>query len=275
MPLRRVRLAHLEIEGFRNLERVRLDLSPGLNLIEGPNASGKTSLLEAVHCLFVGKSFRTAKGKELIQWGRDQATVFGRMQVGGEQHRIGVGKDREGGTEIRMDGRKVESAAEVAQLAPVQVVGTEAYALVAEGPWLRRRFLDWGVFHVEPGYGEEWQRYRRAVRQRNALLRSGKASDAELEYWDGAVAEAGTALTDGRRRYVALLLEEAADRLRDWFGLGLELALSPGWNDQAPLREVLRAQREQDRERGFTGRGPHRADLRIRVDGRGGDALSR
>lgn len=263
------------MQGFRNLEPLRTDLSPGLNLIVGANASGKTSLLEAVHCLCVGKSFRTAKGRELVQWGQGQATVFGRLAVGDEGYRIGVGKDREGGTEIRMDGRKVESAAEIAQLVPVQVVGTEAYALVAEGPWLRRRFLDWGVFHVEHGYGEAWQRLRRALRQRNALLRSGRASDAELDYWDEAVAGAGTGVTEARRRYIDLLGEEARDRLREWFGLDLELRLSPGWSGESTLQEVLAEQRGRDRERGFTGRGPHRADVRVRVEGRGADSLSR
>ena len=273
--MRAVSLSHLEVEAFRNLERLRTELSPGLNLIEGPNASGKTSLLEAVHCLCVGKSFRTTKGRELVQWGREKATVFGRLAVGEEKHRIGVGKTREGGTEIRMDGRQVESAAEVAQLAPVQVVGTEAYALVAEGPWLRRRFLDWGVFHVEHGYGTAWQRYRRALRQRNALLRSGTPKDAELQYWDETVADAGTAVTEARARYTDLLAQEARDRLQGWFDLDLDLRLSKGWRGEESLLDTMREQRAQDRERGFTGRGPHRADLRIRVEGRTGDALSR
>lgn len=271
----RVWLTRLEVDGFRNLQRLREDLSPRLNLIQGANASGKTSLLEAVHCLCVGKSFRTRKGRELVQWGRERATVFGRLRRQGETLRLGVGKGRDGSTEIHRDGKKVESAAGIASLAPVQVVGTEAYALVAEGPWLRRRFLDWGVFHVEPGYGALWQRFRHALRQRNALLRSGRLQEAELDYWDGPVGEAGTALTAARRRYLALLADEAARRLRHWFELELEVSLQPGWAGEEDFRAELARQRGRDRDQGFTGRGPHRADLRVRVEGRPAESLSR
>lgn len=268
-------LSFLEVRDFRNLEHVRTEPGPGLNIIHGDNASGKTSLLEAIYCLVVGKSFLTTHHRELVRWGAERATVFGRVQGPERATRIGVGKGANGGTEARVDGVVQESLGELAWLVPAQLLGTGLQELIAGGPGERRRFLDWGVFHVERGFQEEWKAYRRALRQRNALLRAGGPLDArEVGYWEAVLAERGETVNRRRESYVARLREALSEGVIGGTE-ALEVVIRPGWRQGEGLKEVLAQDRGQDRERGYTRSGPHRAELVLRVGGREASLLSR
>src|SRR5512135_3824927 len=161
-------LQRLDIRDFRCIESAGLDCDTRCNLVSGPNASGKTSLLEALYFLGRGRSFRTASNETLIRKGAGGFLLTARtVGAGGSERTVGVRYTRDG-FEARSAGQPVRSLAELATLLPVQAIDPEVHRLVEEGPQERRRYLDWGVFHVEPRFVDSWRRYQRALKQRNA-----------------------------------------------------------------------------------------------------------
>jgi DNA replication and repair protein RecF len=172
--------------------------------------------------------------------------------------------------EARLDGRAIGGIAELSTVFPVQAIDPELHQLIKEGPQQRRRYLDWGVFHVEPSFVGTWQRFQRALRQRNAALRRNSPSEV-VRAWDGELVEAGNAVAETRRRYMETLAPHVrlvGDRL---LGEPVELSLAQGWAAERSLPEALDRSWARDRERGLTHVGPHRADVHIRVS----DALAR
>src|SRR5690242_8905968 len=167
-------LSELTVHNLRCVEDAELSLHPGRNLIWGGNGSGKTSLLEAIFLLGRGRSFRTRNSERLIRHGQPRLTVFGRTAAD-RPNAMGVQVARTGGTTARLNGATVGSLTELSQAFPVQVIDPGVHKLVEEGGFRRRRWMDWAVFHVEPGFADRWVRYTRAVKQRNAALRAQPA----------------------------------------------------------------------------------------------------
>jgi DNA replication and repair protein RecF len=258
-------LVGLQVEHFRCLEKVELTLDPRYNLFVGQNASGKTSLLEAMFFLGRGRSFRSRKLERMIQHGQPEFRVVGRVQHGTRTVVLGV-RGTQTGTEIRVGGAAAESAADLAGHFPPQIIDPEIHKLLEEGPARRRRFLDWGVFHVERSFMAAWQRYHRALRQRNASFRRG-ADEALVTVWDGELATAGEALSELRARYVSLLSPGLAHIGRRLLGLDVALVYHRGWAADEGLIDALRRGLDRDRRYGVTHSGPHRADVVVRVDG--------
>ncbi len=258
-------LTWFRVEQFRCLEEVELELDPELNFFVGPNASGKTSLLEAAFFLGRGRSFRTRRIDALIRSGAPALTVAGRSTGGSLPVNLGIRAAR-GSTEIRVGAAPARSAAELAEHFPAQVIDPEIHKLLEEGPGRRRRFLDWGVFHVEPAFMETWQRYQRALRQRNAALRQAQA-DSQVEAWDQELAQTGEALAAQREAYLEQLAGPLADMGRVLLGAEVSVAHQRGWSEDEALLAALGAGRERDRRYRATQAGPHRADLVVRVAG--------
>jgi DNA replication and repair protein RecF len=259
-------LDSLGIEDFRCIEKAELPLHGRCNLISGENASGKTSLLEAIFVLGRGRSFRTAKSETLIRMGTTAFLLTGRIRGDGVVGRpLGLRFTKDG-IEARYGGRPVNGLAELATVLPAQAIDPEVHRLIEGGPQERRRFLDWGVFHVEPGFVDHWRRYQRALRQRNAALRSN-AAPALVRAWDPELIEAGELVAASRARYLEALhphVRATAERL---LGGALEISLSQGWSAERSLQESIEASWIRDRERGLTHSGPHRADVGVRFGG--------
>ena len=167
---------------FRCLEKIELSLGPRFNLISGANASGKTSLLEALAYLGRGKSFRGASTANLTRHGEKDFVLFGEIEQGSGKLAIGVRNSREG-LEARIGGERASGAAALAAALPLQVIDPEVHNLIAGGPELRRRFLDWVAFHVEHEHLAIWRRYRRVLKQRNAALKA-KSTEAGIRSWN-------------------------------------------------------------------------------------------
>ena len=258
-------LRRLQVTDFRCLQSAELDLDPQFTLISGPNASGKTSLLEAIYVLGRGRSFRTRRLEHLIRVGSERFVVFGEVDML-ERH-VGIGVEgAPTGIRAKLAGSPLASLAELASVLPVQIIDPEVHRLIEEGPSRRRRFLDWGVFHVEPGFVGYWQKCQQALKQRNAALKSHQGRAATTA-WDGDFLRYGEQLTAARTRYVAVLVEQARILARNLLSMELSLSYRPGWNRDMSFPEALQQSWPQDQERGATQVGPQRAELSIRLDG--------
>jgi DNA replication and repair protein RecF len=253
------------IEDFRCIERAELALHERCNLISGENASGKTSLLEAIFVLGRGRSFRTAKAETLIRHGSAAFQLTARIRGEGSSRPLGLRLGRDG-IEARYSGRPVSGLAELATILPAQAIDPEVHRLIEGGPQERRRFLDWGVFHVEPNFVEHWRRYQRALRQRNAALKVG-AVPAAIKAWDPELIEAGELVAASRARYLQALAPHVAATAERLLGSPLDIALHRGWSAERSLQESIEASWGRDRERALTHVGPHRADVGVRFAG--------
>jgi len=280
-----VYIKQLDIHGLRNLIEARLEPGPNLNFLYGPNASGKTTVLEAIHLLGRGRSFRTRLLKPVINHDCDSFTVFGivcgrRAGSVNNESRMGVTRSTTGTSEYRVRGERVSTSSALAEALPLQLLNSDSFGLLEGGPGLRRRYLDWGVFHVEHAYSGIWKRAARCLAQRNALLRRAKMPlSAELETWDAEFVDVSNTITEKRIQYLTRLIP-VIEAMADHFGLfgsaKLQLGYHRGWDKDRLLSDVLRSQRERDRAAGSTHAGPHRADLSIRVgSARAADVLSR
>jgi DNA replication and repair protein RecF len=148
---------------------------------------------------------------------------------------------------------------------PVQVLDPDAHKLIEDASARRRRWLDWAVFHVEPGFAGAWSRYQRALLQRNAALRIGAE---QVAVWDPELAKEGEALTESRARVVTALLPYWQSIAGDLLGFEPTLSFAAGWDRSHALADVLAAGLGRDRERRTTMQGPHRADIGLRVQGK-------
>jgi DNA replication and repair protein RecF len=260
-----VTLSRVQVTDFRSLHSASLDLDPAFTLITGPNASGKTSLLEAIYLLGRGRSFRTRRLEHLIRHGSERFVVFGEVDSAGRRIPVGV-EGSAAGVRARISGERPNSLAELALALPIQIIDPEVHRLIEEGPSQRRRFLDWGVFHVEQSFVADWQRYQQVLRQRNAALKSRQPRSV-VSAWDAELIQFGQRLTDARARYVDLLIGAAQPIARELLGMSLELSYRAGWSRERTLAQALELSWPHDMEVGTTQVGPHRAELAIRLDG--------
>lgn len=259
-----MRLNSLQVLRLRGVSDANLSLSEGVNWIVGGNAAGKTTLLEAVFLLGRGKSFRGSRYGGLVQRGRRDAQVYADVVVGGRGRRIGVIKTSDG-VHWWENGVRRGSLDDLGLRVNVRVIGENAQRLVEGDPDLRRRFLDWNVFHVEPGYRETYARFRRILAQRNAWLRLGGRGSA---LWDTAYSTVAEEVTRQRRSFVSAMAEGFGE-ISAACGLGQEVSVefTRGWPEGEGLISCLQRTKPADVERGYTWYGPGRGDLVVRVDG--------
>jgi DNA replication and repair protein RecF len=260
MTLRRV-----QVSDFRCLQSADIEFDPQFTLISGANASGKTSVLESIYVLGRGRSFRTRRLDNLIRTGSERFVVFGEVDLTERRIALGVEGSAEG-VRARIGGERVSSLAELAAVLPVQVIDPEVHRLIEEGPSRRRRFLDWGVFHVEHAFVGYWQNYQQVLRQRNAALKL-RQSRAAIAAWDGELLRLGEWIDGARLRYVEQLLAVAQNVARTLLGMELGLSYRSGWPRDLSFGAALKASWTADQEAGSTLVGPQRAELAIRLDG--------
>lgn len=266
-------LARLKVDGLRCLSGVDIELDRGRNYVFGANGAGKTSLLESIYLLGRGRSFRTRQTGRLVQRGRAGLTVHGIVERHEGRVPIGVAfSDHR--LEVRVGGRD-EGTARLARELPVYVIDPKLHQLIEGGPSERRRYLDWGVFHVEHAYLGLWRQYRRLLGQRNAALKAG-AGESALAAWTAPLIEIGEQITAMRERYVEGLAPDVVAMGSRLLGREIRLSYFRGWREGLDFAGALESAREREGELGTTPVGPHRADLRLSVDGAGArDVVSR
>ncbi|MEX2468133.1 MAG: DNA replication/repair protein RecF [Pseudohongiellaceae bacterium] len=258
-------IRELQITGVRNLQQVELQSHPHFNLIHGANGSGKTSLLEAIHLLGLGRSFRTAQTDSLINHERDEAVVFVRLS---DNHKLGISRGRRDRQRLKLDDQVQSNWDRVAALLPILVLDANAFLLLEGGPGSRRQFMDWGVFHVEPDFLAQWRRTRKCLANRNQLLKGSRPDRQQLKVWDRELCAAAELVDKARNRYLDALLPEFArvyQALVPDAPFALALEYHRGWPAGESLLQVLEDHHAQDVRYRATQFGPQRADLAIRA----------
>ena len=261
------RLSHITIHNLRNLAAVDISPGPAINLFCGPNGSGKTSFLEAIHLLGLGRSFRTHLNSRVIEHDQSQFQLHAKITLPNGETPIGLAKQRNGQTTIKIAGNPVTSIVPLAELLPIQLLYPDGHTLLREGPKVRRQFIDWGLFHVEQLFYTHWQRAQRAIKQRNAALKA-RHSISDAAIWDQELCTVADQLDASRSQYIeqltptfntllALLLPEAP----------VTLSYYRGWSNELSLKEVLNRNHHRDLDLGYTQHGPHRAEIVLNTNG--------
>lgn len=261
-----MRLRRLRVECLRRIDCAELSFGEGIHWLLGANGSGKSSLLEAVSLLASGRSFRGGSVEACIQRGAEALTAYAEIGAQGEGlRRVGLRRAVRGPFELRVDGQDPGGLAGLFRAFPAVVLPADTGALIAGPGELRRRFLDWGLFHVEQSFYPLWQRYSRALRQRNLLLRRRETGAVE-QAWREELAGLGESLHALRHGYLDSLRPQV-DTIAAWLlpQLGApQLAHLPGWPAQREsLADALSRSADSDRRLGFTSVGPHRAGWQL------------
>lgn len=262
-------LTSLEIFRLRNISHASLTLAPGLNLLVGPNGSGKTSVLESAYFLSTARSHRNSTVNPIIQRGEADCLVTGQVSRHGHHYQLGVQRyrDRGGSREIRINGETIKKSSDLVRLLPTLYLGPESVDLLLGSPAERRRFLNWGVFHVKHDFAETWETATRTLAQRNHLLQQ-QVRGKDLEVWTRQLAESAEAVHLARQNYVETYLpvfQQVASQVADLDDLQFRYAR--GWEEGLPLLEQYEQGTESDLKVGYTQRGFQRADVRIDLKG--------
>lgn len=262
-----MRLHRLRIDNVRNLKEIEMRPADEVNFIFGPNASGKSSLLEAMYILACGKSFRTHQLKHVLRHGTGSFTVSGQLSgEEGSSQTLGVEyNSATGRLRMKAGTRPLSKLAELAAHLPIVLLHQESHQVFTGGPQNRRQFLDWGLFHVEHRFMPAWQRYRRALKQRNRELQESRSYSG---IWDQELIATAQEIDRLRRSHLALLqpvFQEFLSVVR--FKGNLEALYWRGWPEAEEYSLVLGQSVSKDKVLGFTQHGPHRADLLFRLDG--------
>ncbi len=266
----------LSVTAVRNIEGLDFEPIPTVNILHGENGSGKTSILESIHLLASGRSFRTSKLEPLINSEQEQAVVFARLGDGKE---IGLSKSRRQKHQLKFRAEKQSNWENIARELPCQILDSNSFLLLEGGPKSRRQFLDWGVFHVEHSFVENWRRTKKSIANRNLLLKHRTPDLRQIAAWDSELCLAAGEVDKAREQYFKAFLPLFLELYGKMNGAevdSLEVDYDRGWDTDTDLADVLVDNRSIDMRYGATQSGPHRADLNFRIGrSRAVDILSR
>ena len=272
-------LSQLDIFQVRNLKNIRTQCHPQANIIFGANGSGKTSFLESIYLLGRGRSFRHRDLRVVVNNDAHELVVSARLlhEQTSTAHQLGIKRTSKGLFEARLDGKSLQSAAQLVSELPLQLIDAHSFMLLEGGPLQRRQFIDWGVFHVEHDYTSLWRRFQKTLKQRNQLLRHGRMDEDLLRTWTAELIPLCEQITRFRRQYLSALSGQLNQAVSAFEGLGqVSLEYYCGWDEERSLADVYTADHSRDIGTKTTSHGAHRADIRIKVDGHtAADHLSR
>ena len=266
MRLERVRLSH-----FRNYESLDFAPESGLNVFVGPNAQGKSNLLEGLAMLATGKSFRANREGELIREGAERADIAGdaHISAGAIGLRCTIERTPQGVRKrFAVNDASVGFARFLGRTRVVTFVPADLQ-LVSGAPSLRRAFLNGALAQLSPTYYRDLALYAKIVAQKNALLRGLVAPDRELLLaYNEELVRPATALIDARRAFVGELAESTAAIYARWAAPREELCVTYAPNPEGDIVQALAGRADDETRRRTTLVGPHRDDLRLTVDGK-------
>ena len=270
----------LQIKHVRNLANISISDLALTNLFVGDNGAGKSSVLEAIHIASVGRSFRHQQIKPVLQLDQNFLRVYLEcIDDGDYAHKVGIERNHKNDYKVRIDGEKVSNLAALSLLLPCIVIDANSFNLLDGSASERRKFLDWGVFHVEHGFHLHWRNYSKVLKHRGVLLRSPKTNYAELKIWDLQLVEHAAYIEEARRKHLQQFYPIFLDILAQFdssLSQSLGLKYKNGWGDtlaidtlpvfshnetKARMLEQLEANFIRDKKYQRTLEGSHRADI--------------
>ena len=261
-----MRVKSLKINNLRNIESGHIDPDPRLTCFIGDNGAGKTSILEALVVLSKGRTFRSGQIASVIGPHSPHFQIVGNIESStGAQHHLGMERGADHWT-VRHNGADVTQLSELTELLPYVLLEPSSHTLVSGPPEGRRKYLDWGVFHVEHAYLTLWRRYSRTLKQRNAALRQSNRD--VVTSLDPQFVSLGEQLHKARESHAEALSSMLSDMLPlfNQTLTGIDLAYRKGWTGEN-LDQAISQSLPGDMDRGATGPGPHKADLKLKLDG--------
>lgn len=275
-------LKRVYIQNFRNIKVLNIRPAPGFNIVYGINGSGKTSFLEALGYLSLGRSFRGATYHHLISDNSSEFVLSCDVYDESCNQTLTLGvsrsRSRSRGSDLQLsvNFQHVSRLLDLVKHICVQIIHPDGIALVLGSPELRRKFIDWGVFYSRPEFSGFWYKYQKVLSQRNFILRTGIGFDG-LEFWDDMLASLSEQISGLREEYLKALTPIFLNKISSFLpAFKFSLELTKGWDKNADLRSVLSLNLEKDRNLGYTYYGCHRADLKIRTSkASASDTLSR
>ncbi|MBP9722742.1 MAG: DNA replication/repair protein RecF [Gammaproteobacteria bacterium] len=293
MPIKSFKLAN-----FRKFHEINLEFSEQINFLIGKNASGKTSILEAIYLLSCGRSFRTSNLANLVKLenlsnlsnsgNAIPINIWAKItQDNNLQSLISYSRNSNTGKKkILLNEKPLNSLAEIARLLPVCIIDGEGFKGVSAPPQQRRQLFDWGMFHVKHEFYPIWRKYTKALDQRNSLIRSSKLSYNFNDFkqflpWDNMLAEAALELITLRQQYFNIIAEKfyyyinkLNNPLNSSLNNNIQIELNSGLGDAATIiptiqeiKLALNRNLKKDLLKGYTSIGPHRADIVFKIDG--------
>ncbi|ADJ27004.1 DNA replication/repair protein RecF [Nitrosococcus watsonii] len=264
-------ITHLDVRNFRNLKHTELHPAKGVNVLSGANSSGKTSFLEAIYLLGLGRSFRTVQLISTVQTGMESLRVVAKVKQAGGSYITGV-EFGPNGFRARTNGSTVKKRSQLATQLPLLYMPSYSHIMLDGGPRYRRQWLDWSLFHLEPGFHDLWWCYQRTLKQRNHALRVHKPSwRQEINVWNKKLSTYGEQITSLREAILFKLRDSVSQLFMALVHQPLArvtMEFKQGWTRTAGLEEILNETLNYDRVTGYTRYGPHRAEVAFYVDGK-------
>ena len=264
-----MRINTLELKNYRNYESLSISFDPGVNIIYGENAQGKTNILESIYMCGLGKSHRRSKEHEIIRLGCNEAHIKGEFSEDGLTERIDIHLKKSGGKGIAVNRIPIKRISELYGRVSVVIFSPEDLELIKRGPSHRRNFINQELCQIDPIYVEDLINYSKILKQRHELLKKlDSAADKKdelletLDIWDLQLVQFGAKIISRRRKFI----EEINDCIFDiHYDLTegrekLKLIYDPSVTEEEFYEELLR-NRERDKIYKNTSVGPHRDDL--------------
>jgi len=259
-------LSQITISHLRNITDVSIQPESGINLILGDNGSGKTSILEAVHLLGLGRSFRTRSLKNAVQFKQAQFQVVAKTAT---SIPVGLQFNLNTGLQIRLNNAPLKRLSELAIQLPMQMIPANCHQFFEQGPRYRRQLVDWGLFHVEPEFNYQWQSYKKILQQRNSAIRQHKKVE-EIQLWDAHLSSFGNKITEHRQKQLSHLLTYFKDIFAricpEFSDADFTTKYRTGWAKDRSLAESLKLSLQRDQKLGYTRSGSHAADWSFRIN---------
>ena len=270
----------LRIHNARCLQEYSLSPHPSFNIIYGPNGAGKTTILESIYLLLRSRTFRSIKYKSFINSDALETIIYSKFidSIHSENNNFTLGISRSKNTNypvIHLNKQKINSLSDITRLVILGLITPESFNLLDAGPAVRRKFIDWGVFHVEPVFLSNWRSYKKILSNRNMLLKKLQSYNADtlsqtnldsIACWNHELINYNNMLDNFRRKqldnikpiFFHLLARFSNDLLEN-----ISLKYYQGWSTDLCFEDFLKNKFSEDLAAGITRFGTHRSDLKI------------